>query len=966
MSHVSTGLPTFDPSLVKYRDQMESILRWAEVGTWEWSRNDQTFTVNPEFLAKYAVTGIDPNCLTVDDWARLINPQDRDRVIGQFADLVAGKRTVFDDTYRLKTENGFISVHGRGGVVEYTTDGEPLRITGTIQDVTALRDVEEAILRRDRLLGAANESARILLSSGGNGFDQAVWKALDFLGLAAEVDRVYVWKNHRGEDGRLYTTQVYEWSLGAEPQQGNELTVGIAFDEAIPTWEPTLTSGRCINSLVRDMPQSEQEQLAPQGIVSILVAPIMLENEFWGFIGFDDCHQERVWSDSEEGILKAAGLLIASAMMRENTASALDNERLFFQQIIQASPVSIAVIRDGILLSANKRFHELCHAKPGESVVSTLVDLNDYREILKVIGNRGLIENFSTQIYGPDGAILDMLYTGLRIDHKGAPAVLSWLVDITHLKRIEKELIHARDLAESGTRAKSEFLARMSHEIRTPMNAVLGIAYLSLQTELTPQQHDYVTNIQTAAKNLLGIIDDILDFSKIEAGKMELERIPFNLAEVLHETTLVVEHRIKEKGLELIVQLQEPNGEFLLGDPLRLRQVLTNLLSNAVKFTEKGTVTIAVQTESVEPDFVALGFAIEDTGIGMTQEQLQGLFQSFSQADGSTTRRFGGTGLGLVITKNLIELMGGRIHVESIPGQGTVFRFQLQFPKLHQMGADDRNALLSKKRVLIVDDDHTALAMIKNLVLSFDMRADVVDSGREAITVLTQAAKEGDPYHIMLLDWKMPRMDGLETVRRIRTLKDVGNLPQILMVSAYDRSECIRQAQGLGLAGFIVKPISYSSIRDAIFDAFVSRAIAESGDEIIHDDRNDHVKGAKILLVEDNKINQMVATEMLKMSAVELTVVDDGQQAVDAVRQHDFDLVLMDVQMPIMDGLTATREIRLLDKPGIGKLPIIAMTAHAMDADYQRSIEAGMNDHLTKPIDPIKLRHALENWIVRK
>ena len=966
MIDASTIPSSFDPSLMKYRDQMECILRWAEVGTWEWSAQEKIFKVNPEFLAKYGFTEIGTEQLALDEWKRFIHPDDRDRVLGQFADLVSGKRAVFDDTYRVLTKNDIICLHSRGGVMTRSVDGEPLRITGTLQDVTALQMVEEAILRRDRLLAAVNESARLLLSSGNDEFDLTIWKVLDLLGRASEVDRVYIWKNRRGEDGRLYTTQVYEWSLGATPQQGNKLTVDIAYEESIPTWETILTSDRCINNLVCNMPEAEQAQLSPQEIISILVAPIMFEEEFWGFIGLDDCHRERVWSDAEEGVLKSAGMLIASAIVKEKTTTALEKERLFFQRIVETSPISIAVIQDGILLSSNKRFHELSHIKAGESIFSAFVNITDRSTIVKTIRAHGIIQDFSFQIYSSDGTIRDMLCTGLQIEHEGAPAILCWLVDITPLKRTEKALTLARDLAESGTQAKSEFLARMSHEIRTPMNAVLGIAYLCLQTELSPKQHDYMTKIQTAATNLLGIIDDILDFSKIEAGKLDLERIPFDLTEVVREATLVVEQKAKEKGLKLLVHSEEIDGTFLLGDPLRLRQVLTNFLSNAVKFTENGSVTISVRAETQDADFMTMSFVIEDTGIGMTAEQREGLFQSFSQADGSTTRRYGGTGLGLAITKNLVELMGGVIDVESAPEQGTTFRFRLQFPKLHQAGQEDRNTLLSKKRVLIVDDDQAALEMIKTIVKSLNMRVDMVDSGSAAISALIQAANQDDPYKIMLLDWKMPRMDGLETVRRIHATKEIADFPQILMVSAYDRSECIRQAHGLGLAGFVVKPVSYSAIRDAIFDAFMSQDPDKDKSEVLNDDKSDHVKGAKVLLVEDNIINQMVASELLKMSNVELTVVDDGQKAVDAVRQQDFDLVLMDVQMPVMDGLTATREIRLLNKPGIDKMPIIAMTAHAMDADYQRSIDAGMNDHLTKPIDPAKLQIALENWIVRK
>jgi len=535
--------------------------------------------------------------------------------------------------------------------------------------------------------------------------------------------------------------------------------------------------------------------------------------------------------------------------------------------------------------------------------------------------------------------------------------VLVVMIDITNI-------LKARDLAEAGTRAKSEFLARMSHEIRTPMNAILGIAYLCLQTELLPKQHDYLSKIQTAATNLLGIIDDLLDFSKIEAGKLELEQIPLYIVDVVREVTILIEQKAKEKGLELIVQLQDVGNELLLGDPLRLRQILTNLLNNAIKFTDTGSVTVTISPVEATPGSVTLGFSVEDTGIGMTSEQLQKIFQSFSQADGSTTRRYGGTGLGLVISKNLIELMGGTITVESVPQQGTTFRFQLPFSKSSRAAPGEQYALLSTKRALIVDDNHEALEIIGNIVKSFDMRVDTVDSGSAAISALIQASDQGDPYQILLLDWKMPRMDGIETIRRIRNSDKITNLPQILMVSAYDRGECLRQTNELGIVGAVVKPVTFNSIRDAIFDALMAQHLEEPGNTKSNIKPHDYVKGAHVLLVEDNKINQIVASEMLQMHGVELTVVDNGQKAVDAVTQQDFDLVLMDVQMPVMDGLTATRAIRLLDKPGINKLPIIAMTANAMDTDYELSLEAGMNDHLTKPIDPAKLRLALETWIV--
>jgi len=321
--------------------------------------------------------------------------------------------------------------------------------------------------------------------------------------------------------------------------------------------------------------------------------------------------------------------------------------------------------------------------------------------------------------------------------------------------------------------------------------------------------------------------------------------------------------------------------------------------------------------------------------------------------------------------------MGGTIEVESVLNKGTTFRFQIQFTTVQSASPENRDNTLAKKRVLVVDDDHTALEMIQNIIKSFDMRIDTVDSGIKALTALTQAVKLDDPYHFLLIDWKMPHMDGIETVQRIREIQEFANLPKILMISAYDRNECIRQARSLGLSRFVVKPVSHSALHAALFDTLVAENVGQSSKEEpvnkqtdvktdVKTDVHDVVQGASVLLVEYNKDNQVVAVELLKMFGTYPTVVDNGQKAVDIVREQDFDMILMDIQMPVMDGLTATREIRRLDKPGIDNLPIIALTAHAMEVDYQRSLDAGMDDHLTKPIDPMKLKRMLKSWIVRK
>ncbi|MDR2643528.1 MAG: response regulator, partial [Planctomycetaceae bacterium] len=844
------------------------------------------------------------------------------------------------------------------------------------------------------------------LDENDDNFAAQVWFALEILGKATEVDRVYVWKNHTGKNGRLYTAQLYEWSINTVPQQNNNFTVEIPFDEAIPTWCEILSVDKCVNNFVRLMPPVEQNLLKPRGTKSILVAPIIFNDEFWGFIGFDDCVRERTWSEVEAAILRSAGMLVAAAIMRRKTRESLESEQVLMRRIFETSPTGVAIIANGILKLQNKPFAIMHGIKIGEPVFDLYVNREDLEAIEQEIRTKLTVVNRPLQLHCADGIIRDFLTTFQSIQYAGEYVWLCWVVDISELKKSERAMKIARDLAEEGTRAKGEFLARMSHEIRTPMNAILGMTYLCLQTTLTDKQRDYLVKTQTATMNLLEIIDDILDFSKIEAGKIELESIQFHLSEVLRDIIDVVEIKAKEKGLQLRTNVSERVYDNLTGDPTRLRQVLTNLVNNAVKFTEVGCVTVNVDVyfkdknkrndkksyviptetlcnnvntelmscgldESQElEDFLSAGnkaddvillmFEVFDTGIGMTEEQVANLFKSFTQADGSTTRKYGGTGLGLVIAKNLVELMGGMIGVRSQRGKGSVFWFILPFTKVTRV-VQDSDVNFSGRRILVADDDPVAREHIRELLVSLSLSVDAVDSGEAAVAALMNAAKNNTHYDLTLIDWKMPRMDGIETIRRIRLSPQISEQPQILMISAYDRGECLRQAHDLGLAGFIVKPITLRAINDALGRVFSANVEVPDATDITQ--VKGIIEGKKILLVEDNRINQLVAKEILRLLGVELVIANNGLEALEAVQKDDFDLILMDVQMPVMDGLTAAKEIRKSCKPSLAKVPILAMTANAMDIDYQKSIESGMDDHLTKPIDPIKLKQALEIWI---
>ncbi|MGZ8157882.1 MAG: response regulator [Methylobacter sp.] len=530
------------------------------------------------------------------------------------------------------------------------------------------------------------------------------------------------------------------------------------------------------------------------------------------------------------------------------------------------------------------------------------------------------------------------------------------------------ELAEARDRAIAADNSKSEFLSTMSHEIRTPMNAIIGMSRLALQTELTAKQQDYLTKVQHSSRALLGIINDILDFSKIEAGKMELEVIAFDLDDVLNDLSGLMTDKAEEKGLGMHFIIDDEVPLYLLGDPLRLGQVLLNLVNNAVKFTEQGDIFIKVALaeggkQAKKAGQIMLEFSIKDTGIGLTTEQIGGLFQSFSQGDKSTTRKYGGTGLGLAICKRMVGMMNGAIRVDSEIGKGSTFTFTAGFGQpqgVAQKRMASRDAFRGVK-ALVVDGNDASRDALCLYLETFFFQVTQAATGEQAIQVLENASIDA-PYQLVLMEWNLPKMDGISAARHIKNNLNIACIPRIIMVTVHSREDISQRSAELNLDGFLTKPVHPSALFNAVVEALgQNRPILQARRSAAENQRLYEIKGARLLLVEDNHINQQVAKETLEQEGFDVTIATDGIDAVQKVHENYFDAVLMDLQMPNMDGYEATRIIR--SESQFDDLPIIAMTAHALNDAREKCLYVGMNGYVTKPLDVEELLASLIDFI---
>jgi hemerythrin-like metal-binding protein len=866
----------------------------------------------------------------------------------------------------------------------------------------------KALAYRDKLLHVVNQAAEILLSSESGDLKTTLHKAMELLGLGVDADRMYIWKN-QVIDGKFCYVRQYDWiRQGGSRAAALKVAAGYSYTESLPCWEGKFVLGQTVNGPVRLLSKAEQDILGSFGMKSILVIPLFLQEQFWGFVSFDDCHSERSFSDDDVNILRSGSLLVGNAVLRSEKDAMLDIQlkqqelmAAVSQSFISREPMEViittALRQIGEFLDVTRLLTAVADNETGKSYpvynwfvseewrplpartglndiintafprqipetgyVPTIVcsDIySDYNGKYAILGEAGLKSFIWAPIY-VEGAFWGLLSIEDCIkkrawsssDFQLVGTVSSAIAGAISRDLMDKARTKAMETAVQASRAKGEFLSNMSHEMRTPMNAIIGMTAIG-KSAATLERKDYAfEKIEDASTHLLGVINDILDMSKIEANKLELSPDKFNFEKMLQKIVGVVNFRINERNQSFYITIDKMIPQTLIGDDQRLAQVITNLLSNAVKFTpEQGTIRLNANLVKEEDGLCTIKIEVIDSGIGISKEQQSRLFTSFEQAESSTTRKFGGTGLGLAISKRIVELMGGEIRIESDIGKGAAFSFTARMRR----GDGERKSLLAPGvnwnniKVLVVDDEAEIRQYFADVAQRFGFRCDTAASGDEALDKIDK----GGGYDVYFIDWKMPGMDGIELSRRIREKNDGGSHSVVTMISGVEWNVIEEKAKSAGVDKYLAKPLFPSAIADLINECLGvdNKAIEETKQE----NDTDNFEGYCLLLAEDVEINREIVLALLEPTKLAIDCAENGAIAVDLFEKNPekYDMIFMDVQMPEMDGYEATRRIRSLNIPQGASVPIVAMTANVFKEDIEKAMAAGMNDHIGKPLD---------------
>jgi PAS domain S-box-containing protein len=894
--------------------QLAGAQKIAHIGSWEWEVGPNRVWWSDEL---YRIHGLNPQEFeaTYETFLTCVHPDDRELVCSKIAQTLREKQYPSFDHRILRPDGTERIIHAQAEVILDET-GNPVKLIGTAQDVTERRRAEAALQESEIRFRELFDEAPIgyhELDAAGR-FIRVNRTELNMLGYTAEeVLGRYAWE--LVEDQETSRRAVLAKLAGAAPAHAFERM----YRRKDGTSFPVLVEDRL--------------QWGPAGQVTGIRSTIQ------------DITERK---QTEQALLKSE-----------------QKYRMLFDWI--ADPVFIIDKESHRILDCNQTALRIYAYAKAELQEMTPFDLHPAEErtaVEQCIDAKNDGQQTYTHVT-KEGQWIEVSLKSEEIEYQGRPAWVTVVRDVTEDRRTALELQRAKEAAEAANRAKSEFLANMSHEIRTPMNGIIGMTELTLDTPLSAEQREYLEMVKTSADALLGLLNDILDFSKIEAGKLDLDLIEFKLRDSLDDTLKVLALRAHQKGLELACHVHPEVPDGLLGDPSRLRQIVINLIGNAIKFTERGEVIVQVKLAAQGEEAVKLHFAVTDTGIGIPLEKQRKIFEAFSQADSSTTRRYGGTGLGLAISAQLVELMGGRIWVESTLGQGSTFHFTADFgcrPVPTAKPVLTPGVSPQGLPVLVVDDNATNRRILTEMCTNWRMRPSAADSGPQALVSLERAKTAGDPFALVLLDSDMPEMDGFALAGQIKQTPELAGATIMMLTSARQPGDAAR-CRELGIAAYLTKPIKQSELLDTILTILSAQppdqlqpqqAIPHSADE--------RRSGLQILLAEDNPVNQRLALRLLEKQGHTITVANNGLEALMALEQHPFDLVLMDVQMPELDGFAATAAIREKERKTGAHIPIIAMTAHAMKGDRERCLAAGMDSYVAKPIQAQELKAAIESW----